>query len=139
MGAGLVQERLTLRSGQWYAWQMMPGYTGVPYCSPIRVERCEALRTGQSRMRLAYLNAAYAQGVQDFDETLRVLVREKDYIVAVREEGDATPQIRTAIISVITWEWMQIHFCSLVDTKRGQNPETRNDSLFAFLDRIYLG
>lgn len=30
-----------LAAGRWYSWQMLPGYgEGVPYYSPIYVNRC---------------------------------------------------------------------------------------------------
>lgn len=42
-------ERFTMRAGQWYSWQMMPGYFGLfePYCSPIYVLRVKPLKTGK--------------------------------------------------------------------------------------------
>lgn len=132
-------DRLTLKPGHWYAWQMMPGYTDIPYYSPIRVDHCEALGTGQSKLRLAYFNAAYAAGVQNFEEPLRVLIRERDYMIAVRDEGKSIGEIRTAIISNISWDWMKLHFNGLVDAKSRKNAEAYSDSLFAFLDRAYLG
>ena len=68
---------LTLVVERWYAWEMLPGYTSDsdfdPYVSPIYLKRVVPLRTGQRLLQLAFFNAAYAEGVQNFEVVIRVL------------------------------------------------------------------
>ena len=55
------QTRLELEQGRWYAWEMLPGYTGDRYFSPIRIGHIEALKTGRDLLRLHFYNAFYAE------------------------------------------------------------------------------
>lgn len=70
--------RFTIESNRWYGWQMMPGY-GSPYYSPIDVYNIEPRRNGRSELTLRFFNAFYAEGVQDFEKTLHVLLRGKTF------------------------------------------------------------
>lgn len=101
--------RFTLQRDRWYAWQMLPGYVGglgtcEPYHSPIRVKDVEPLGTGGGKLRIGIYNAFYAEGVRDIDVTLRVIVREADYLVA-RIVGQSD---RTAIIHDLSTGWIEM-------------------------------
>ncbi len=74
--------------------------------SPIRVDAVTPLKTGTGLLRLAFFNAAYAEGVQDFDLTLRVLMRAPTYLIA-EIEGE---QQRAAVIGEIGFAWLQKQF-----------------------------
>lgn len=97
--------RFTLEQGRWYGWSMYPGYVG-PYFSPIRIVELQPLGTGRSRLKLTFFNVNYAQGVQRFEVSLRVLYRAPDHLLAALDEGDGQPPERTAVISPLTWAWL---------------------------------
>jgi hypothetical protein len=96
----------TIRPRQWFAWQMLPGYVGgtefVPYYSPIYVQRITPMRSGMGSLKLAFINAMYAAGVQEFELQLLVLKRAGTYLITEIEDGDD----RTAIIGEISFEWL---------------------------------
>jgi hypothetical protein len=105
-------ETLLVISQRWYAWMMLPGYTGsgnLPYCSPIFLKRVTPLHTGQRLLELTFINAGYAEGVQDFTVTLRILKHTPVYLVAALRYGEEDSE-RTAIISAVTGEWLA-RFC----------------------------
>lgn len=77
-----TQPKLMMHSGHWYGWQMLPGYTDVPYVSPIKVMNVVPLKSGRSILRLDFFNAFYAQGVQGFSQDLRILKHGATYLVA---------------------------------------------------------
>tara|TARA_B100000965_G_scaffold402920_1_gene429940 strand:- start:12957 stop:13358 length:402 start_codon:yes stop_codon:yes gene_type:complete len=131
-----MADRMTLERGRWYAWQMLPGYVNGAYYSPIRVNEVEPLKSGQSRMKLDYLNAAYAQGVQSFKDTLRVLLRAEDYMIVVREEGQEPAKVRSAIITPITWDWLRLHFGGFVQNNRPRPDELSSEGLREYLQRV---
>ena len=98
------EDRIRLERGQWYGWQMWPGYTDAPYASPILVYEVTPLKTGGSRLKLVFDNVLYAQGVQGFELTLRVMARRATYLMA-ELEGYAPP--RDVIISAMTRPWLE--------------------------------
>ena len=103
---------LTLVTERWYAWEMLPGYTSDsdfdPYASPIYVKRVVPLKTGKGLLQLAFLNAAYAEGVQDFELTIRILKRAPSYLLASLDSG-AQDSPRSAIIGSMSFAWLQSH------------------------------
>ena len=109
-----IVPRLILERNRWYSWQMLPGYTNAPYYSPIRVEHVRPLQTGSSVLELSFFNAAYASEVRNFKTTLRVLKREQTYLAAEVMESLHSPTDRLAIISKITFSWLELHFPHLV-------------------------
>ena len=131
-----MTDRMTLERGQWYAWQMLPGYVNGAYYSPIRVNEVEPLKSGESLIKLDYLNAAYAQGVQSFKDTLRVLLRAGEYMIVVREEVHEPAKVRSAIITPITWDWLRLHFGGFVERNKPERPELTSDSVADYLDRV---
>jgi hypothetical protein len=86
---------------------MLPGYVGgtgfVPYYSPIYVQRITPMRTGRDTLKLEFINAMYAAGVQEFELQLLVLKRTGTYLIAEIEDSDD----RTAIIGRMGFEWLK--------------------------------
>ena len=64
-------------------------------------------------LRLKFYNAAYATGVQNFGLELKVMVRAENYMVAALQYEDASTEMRSAIISPITFRWIEKHFPGL--------------------------
>lgn len=95
---------IKLKAGCWYGWQMMPGYTDAPYFSPIRIALVEEVVDQAGMIDVKFLNALYAQGVQQFKKRLQILFRAKTYLVA--RIDPALDRGRTAIISKITPAWL---------------------------------
>jgi hypothetical protein len=104
--APMKQTQFTLRAGLWFFWEMILGYGDdvAPYHSPIFVTRVEPLKSGTSRLRLHFWNVFYAQGVQDFDLTIRILKRARRFLVAEIDYPDALE--RCAVIGIMTFEWL---------------------------------
>lgn len=106
-------EQFSIHKNGWFAWQMIPGYSGersVPYCSPIYVTNITPLKTGKSLIKLEFLNALYAQGVQDFCLDIRVMKRAKDYLVGDLVYSPGEDSGRVAVISYIEFQWVE-RFC----------------------------
>ena len=106
----LVNDLFTLEKERWYAWEMLPGYTGSRYYSPIRVENIQPLQTGRGILELRFWNACYAEGVQSFVLRLMVLHRGQEYMIVKLLYGDDSEGDRCGIISPITSSWLQCHF-----------------------------
>jgi len=99
-----MSERFAIVPERWYAFTMFPGYTDSPYASPIYVHTAEPL--GGRRLRLEFLNAAYAEGVQHFVKVLRTLKRASLFWVAEEtEEPD-----RVVVVHDISPRWLLTHF-----------------------------
>lgn len=132
-----MAERLTLIRGNWYGWQMLPGYSGSPYFSPIRIDRCTALKTGQSILEVEYLNIGYAAGVQSFEEELRVIVRQPDYMIAIRGNEKTGSNVRSVIITHLDWTWLRRHCLELLDENSTIDEEKKYLNANDFLDRRF--
>lgn len=124
-------KKFTLEKGRWYAWNMYPGYGGVPYASPIFIFDIEPLKTGQRRLRLNFLNAAYAQGVQGFELTLKVIHHAPHHLVC----DLGTEDMRTAVICGITRSWLDAHFRGFMENYSVHSGQT----LEAYLDEHLRG
>lgn len=126
---------LHLERGQWYAWQMLPGYSGViPYFSPIRVDSVRPKKAGHRRFRLSFLNAMYATGVQPVAMELHILKHDERYLIA--EIDDGTEDDRSVVISPIPFEWIE----RIVPSLRLPPPgEWQEANLSGFLDRTLAG
>jgi hypothetical protein len=107
-----VKEKLQLAPGQWYSWQMVPGYgvPPVPYFSPIWVKNVAPRKTGRGILGLEFTNALYAGGVQSSTLDVRILKHEDGYVVGELLYGAEGPSNRTAIIGVIGFAWIE-RFC----------------------------
>ena len=98
---------------KWFAWQMIPGYTGersVPYCSPIYLKSIKLLKTGKGIIQVDFINAFYAEGVQDFSLRLKVLKRAENYLVGDIIYSGEKDSGRCAVVSHIEFEWVK-RFC----------------------------
>lgn len=123
---------LQLERGQWYAWQMIPGYgDGVPYFSPIRVDSVTPKKAGNRTLQLSFLNALYAPGVQSFVMDLRILKHSEDFLIA--EIEDETEGGRSAVISRISYVWLDRLCPNLRLPPQGEWPAT---NVSDFLDRF---
>ena len=99
---------LKLRPDRWYAWQMIPGYAdGVPYFSPIFVWSSTLVAGDPNLRRLKFFNLLYAQGVQGFEKVLRPVLWGHDYVLAQLVEPEQAKTVRSAVISKITFEWVE--------------------------------
>lgn len=115
-----VRAKLQLMPKHWYGWQMLPGYAGkqyVPYFSPIWMKEVTPRKTGRGILTNGFINALYAEGVQDFTLDLRVLKHEAGYLVSEILYEDQFTRDRTAIISHIEFEWIRL-FCPDLWTAR---------------------
>lgn len=133
---------LTLGIGQWYGWQMLPGYGGRchPYFTPIYVKAVEPLKKGSGHLRLEFFNAMYAQGVQDFTLNLKILKRCEDYLVADLDYGDGQEMDRTAIVSHIDFEWIKRH-CPEIWWNRPHSSfaGAASGSVSLYLSELFIG
>ena len=129
-------KRFTLERNAWYAWQMLPGYTGSPYLSPIRIHRVEPLGTGARRLRLHFYNAFYAEGVQDFVLTIQTLSRQREYLVGAVLHGDRCSD-RTCIVHDVTFDWLETNARHMVENERPKHGERHGvDGVQHYLNRV---
>jgi hypothetical protein len=112
--------RVSLVAGWWYAWEMIPGYTLAPdfdpYVSPIYLERVIPMKTGKRLLKLTFNNAFDADGVQDFELTVRVVIRGSSFIVASLDTCKSS-SVRCAIIGTMSFAWLQSHLTSWFNSK----------------------
>jgi hypothetical protein len=119
---------------------MNPGYVGqrgIPYCSPIYVRRVTRLKTGKGILEIDFLNACYAEGVQDFHGTrIKVLLRGENYLVGHLQGCDT--EVRSALISEIEFAWLEC-FCPAIIRTYSPSEMGRlySESVSLYLDRIF--
>lgn len=134
-------EQFLLHKNRWFAWQMIPGYLGersVPYCSPIYITEVTPLKTGRGLIKVEFLNALYAQGVQDFCIDLKVLKRAKDYLVGELVYSPGEDSGRVAIISHIEFQWVE-RFCPELWRLDPPNSTSHGaDSISAYLNEVFF-
>lgn len=106
----MILRKLELLPQNWYGWQMLPGYLGTPYFSPIWIEGVTPRKTGKGILGVTFINVFYAAGVQDCDINLRIMKHEEDYLVSEILYGSNEPNDRTAIVSRIDFDWIRL-FC----------------------------
>lgn len=133
-----MPDRIELLPGKWYGWQMMPGYGDAPYFSPIRVDRVTPLKTGAGRLQLQIWNVFYAEGVQGFDLTMRVLKRERDYLMAELEYPQTPGLGRACVINEMTLGWLETCTPQVIAYANEHDMNTRKD-VQALLARVFLG
>ena len=113
----------TLQPGTWYAWHLFPGYVDHMYYSAIHVTSVRRVKAGTGKLRVAYRDAGYAEGVQNFERSMRVLSRTAKLVVfAFADE-------RVAVVSQITPEWVRHFFPALASRQK------EDEDLQAFLTR----
>ena len=124
---------LQLEPGTWYVWQMFPGYTSEPYLSPILIRRVTPLKTGAGMLEVEFYNAFYAEGVREFTQRLRILVRGENYLMARIEQpgGDQ----RACVITELTPWWVQ----ALLPDLAARWPGGASGDLQAEVQRALLG
>ncbi len=132
-------EHIKLTQGDWYGWQMLPGYGSAyhAYFSPIYVTEVKPLKSGKHLLTLSFFNAHYAKGVADFMLDLQILKRQPQYLIAnlVYPNG---PQDRAAIISLISFAWLEKFTPKVLDEReRGQSSVAKNN-VQRYLDELYL-
>jgi hypothetical protein len=107
----MAQTGLRLLPGQWYGWQMLPGYDHpphvVPYFSPIQVIAVTPKKAGNRSMQLKFWNVGYAVGVQDVTVDLRIVKHADDYLIADLVAPRPETSDRAAIISTISFGWLE--------------------------------
>lgn len=96
----MTKPKFVLERGRWYGWSMYPGYSDMPYYSPIRVDAVAPL--GNGLIEIAFLNAGYAEGVQQMKKKFRVHRRGERHLVL---DELHVPE-RTVIIEPLTTEWI---------------------------------
>lgn len=103
---------LVLERGQWFGWQMLPGYDRqyAPYFSPILVQEVTPKKTGRRMLHLRFVNVGYLEGGWDFDRDLKVLAHDKHYLIGSLAGGAADAGERCAVISRLNYAWLQ-RFC----------------------------
>jgi hypothetical protein len=126
--------RLKLIPGHWYVWQMFPGYTTVPYVSPIRVFEVKPKKTGRKELALSFYNAFYAPGVRDFTLDLRVLVHQAQYLMALVAPFTSTgSDQRTCVTHELSDEWAERLVPDLAARWRIRPPADPSQELDQFL------
>lgn len=91
-------------------WCQDVGDRNVPYFSPIYVRAVTPKKSGRRELTLQFLNAEYAEGVQEFSLNLRILKHANEYIVSELIYSEEASVDRVAIVSRIEFEWMR-RFC----------------------------
>ena len=129
--------RFTLERGNWYAWHMFPGYAGVPYFSPIYLFDFIPLKTGARRINLHFFNSFYADGVQDFDLDLEVLLRAKDHLTTNIIPDPVEIPKQTAIISHVSYEWIEEFFPEMTRDYPIERHDPRRESVSRYLSSVF--
>lgn len=133
---------INIEKDNWYGWQMLPSYTGehcIPYFSPIFVTYFKAHKSGKGLFRIEFLNAAYAEGMQEFSVEIRMLKRARDYLVGEIAEDHGGSFARCSIISNIEAEWLR-RFCPELVARHPQltNLDLNSESLAQLLSEAFL-
>ncbi len=141
LGVRNMTREITLLPGEWYGWQMLPGYFGVdylPYCSPIRLKSVTPKKSGKGILRLEFFNALYAQGVENFKMDIRVLKRASAYLVGEPATKSQSEADRTVIVSVLEMEWLR-YFCPILwqKTELSAMGQISRGEIGPSLDRIF--
>ena len=125
---------LELAPGGWYGWEMQPGYFG-PYFSPIRVRRVTPLKTGNGIIQLDFRNCFYAEGVQEFSIEIRVLMRERDFLIGVLNPRLDGPK-RACLISTMSYAWLRSCAPMVLEHARDQGLNV-SDDVEGSLNRLF--
>lgn len=104
----LLEPGFKLTADRWYAWEMLPGYgEGVPYFSPIFVQSFTVVPSDPDLRNIEFLNLKYAAGAQHFVTTLRPVLWAQTFVLAQLVDPEPNDHIRAAVISTITFDWLQ--------------------------------
>lgn len=119
---------------------MFPGYLGefcVPYFSPIFIEKIEGMKTGKNIIKLNFLNALYAQGVQNFEFNLQILKRSENYLFANIQYNSNSNLDRFVVISTIEFEWIKL-FCKSLWESHKPDSIKNNIDVDEYLNKVFL-
>jgi hypothetical protein len=98
-------DRFMLEPNTAYAYQMVPGYGGLDYYSPIIVHRVTPLKRGDGSFRLDFTNCFYAAGVQGMQKEFRMLHHTATHLVV----ADVQVPERTIIVRALSQDWLNEH------------------------------
>lgn len=121
----IAENKVKLDIGKWYSWQMLPGYGWGAYFSPIKISEIQE-KEENNLIELGFYNACYAQGVQGFYLTMKVLWHVEEFLIA---EIYPLSSKRVAIIGNIDYAWLQKNI-----TEKEINTETPIDN---YLDKHF--
>lgn len=96
----MASRAFLLETGGWYGLSMFPGYSDVPYHSPVKVNELASLNDWS--FSVEFLNVAYAAGVQQFDQTFAILKETSEFVAC---ESDDHPD-RLYLFSMLTKGWI---------------------------------
>ena len=65
------------------------------------------LNSGNGNLKIKFVNAMYAEGVQSFDVDLRILGRYENYLIGEIDHHGTSITGRVAIISHIEFDWIR--------------------------------
>lgn len=127
---------LRLLRGQWYGWQMLPGYGEghLPYFSPIQVAGVASSKIRHRTISVAFWNIMYAEGAHLFETDLRILKHADSYLIA--EIVDDSVGARAAVISALSFQWLS-RFCP--ELRVPTSDEWSDDEVSQFLERTFGG
>ena len=107
-----------------------------PYSSPIWVRRVEALKSGKGLLKLQFFNACYAEGVQDFEVTLRVLARRYHFMMAAIDGHEE----RSALLCEVSFPWIEKHCAHLLKWRPPRDaPTSAQSDVSAWLEYAFGG
>ncbi len=114
---------------------MYPGYSVVPYASPILINSVTPLKSGRKELDITFYNAFYAEGVRDFSTRLRVLAHHPQYLMAaiVEEAGPGHHEPRSCVITDLTPHWLELLVPNLCRRWRQDPPSDVNSELSDYL------
>ncbi len=131
----MAMEKLTLSPGSWYVWQMYPGYSTVPYVSPIRILDVTPRKTGRKELEVSFYNAFYAPGLRDFKAVIRLLAHQPLFLMALVAPFDSTEgEKRACVIHGLSDEWLERLLPELADRWRLRAPENADEELSIYLE-----
>ena len=96
---------LKVRTGKWYGWHMFPGYSSLPYSSPILVRSVGPARS-PNRLTIDFVNIGYAEGVQDFCIELSLSAWGDSYLAGTYDDESG----RMGVVTALTPDWLSQHF-----------------------------
>lgn len=136
----MTESGLRLVPGQWYGWQMLPGYETqhvvVPYFSPIQIIAVTPLKTGNRILKVEFWNVGYAAGAQKFAVDLRLVKHTDDYLIADFDLHGQESSDRSAVINTISFPWLERFFPDL-ETPRPQTSAGQRDEVSRFLNERF--
>ena len=117
---------------------MLPGYgDGEPYFSPIFVRSATPVPGDPNLQEMEFHNLLYAAGVQDFRKILRPVLWADTYLLTQLIEPEASGEVRAAVISTITFDWLQRCCPEVMDLVPRSKPDGIDLTVQASLTAAY--